>query len=310
MIITVFNPVQTEYCMVTPDESEYVELWSTCTRGGKRVSPPLKVMTCTTTSAPLPIDFPPYANPVSGFCSLRSSPSWCCFITVYCGTYRTLQKTKTKIMFWLWFVLFLIYVVATYHSLIKSVSPIKPCRPQYLNCYRPVISAGDFLDLELWLYQPKNDANETTQQFFKWSPVKSCQFNFTIPNSGSLPMDLTGNKSCEVPIPDFARQRYSKNGLAKPLQARFLFRREDGKVVSTVFFHLTRIVEHQSGGRFWSSTGSSSETSASRSLLEEPLSSNDKTSKTSTGPEWVPYLKVRSRVSSNFDFSSMTRMIC
>ena len=138
--------------------------------------------------------------------------------------------------------------------------------------------------MELWLYQPFNGTKT-----YKWSPIKSCRLNFTIPESGKLPTQLTNNETiCEVPIPDAARHRSPNKKAVKPLKARFLIS-SDEAVVATVPFDLTRVKERQPG-TFWSSSSSSKSTEARNLLNDSPLKNKTRKEEPKE-PMWIPYLK-------------------
>ena len=142
--------------------------------------------------------------------------------------------------------------------------------------------------MQLWLYQPFNDSKT-----YRWTPVETCRLSISIPDSGVLPVDVTGSNvtttTCSVPFPDFARMR-STDHEPKPLQALFRFTHpypdRVGPAIVDVPFELTRIIQRKGGlGLF--STSSSSQT---RNLLDEPVQMSSK-SKESDDPQWVPYLK-------------------
>jgi hypothetical protein len=185
-------------------------------------------------------------------------------------------------MWYVWLGLFLLYLVATWRQLQREASPMLPCHPGS-NCFHPLLSAGDPSVMQLWLYQPFNDTKT-----YIWTPVETCRLNISIPDSGVLPVDVTGNvTTCSVPLPDFARMR-STDREPKPLQALFRFSHPDrvGSAIVDVPFELTRIIQRKGGiGLF--STSSSSQ---ARNLLEEPVQTASR-NKEPDGPEWVPYLK-------------------
>jgi hypothetical protein len=188
---------------------------------------------------------------------------------------------------YVWILLFLAYCAITWYSLIQASSPSLPCGAAGSQaCYRPLVSTGDHLTIQLWLYQPVNETKK-----IQWQPVDTCHISFTIPNTGTLPKHLTSNGTlCEVPLPNSARRRSSNAKAVKPLKARFLVRLENGQAVTTVPFDLTRVNERQPG-MFWT-TSTSSKTTAARNLLQEPLpsDSNNKT-KEPEGIMYIPYLK-------------------
>lgn len=192
-------------------------------------------------------------------------------------------------MWYLLFFLFLSYLIISIYSLIRSASPAIPCHHSNSKrqCFRPLVSPGETLQGELWLYK-QLPGNGT--KMYIWSPVDTCRFNFTAPESGTLAMQLTSNKtSCEVPLPNAARRRSSNPKLVRPLKARFVFRLADGKEFGGVHFELTR-VKQRSQERSW--TGSSS--SAARNLLtDKPTTQQQSSSKSSDNSEalWIPYLK-------------------
>jgi hypothetical protein len=179
-------------------------------------------------------------------------------------------------------VLILIYLAATWRQLQREASPRLPCHPGS-NCFHPLLTTGDPLVMQLWLYQPFNDTKTYT-----WTPVETCRLNISIPDSGVLPVDVTGNvTTCSVPFPDFARMRSTERE-PKPLQALFRFSYPDrvGLPIVDVPFELTRIIQRKGGLGFFSTSSSSQ----ARNLLEEPVQMSSKT-KEPDGPQWVPYLK-------------------
>jgi hypothetical protein len=185
-------------------------------------------------------------------------------------------------MWLLWIFLFLSYLGATWFSLLQSAKPVIPCRSDASQdpCFQPLISPGESMTLELWLYQ--NFVNET-QGVYRWDPVKSCRLNFTIPESGFLPIHLTKNDTCEVEVPDFARRRSPGKENVNPLKARFIFRLSNNQVAAVASFDLTRVNQRRGG------TGASHQ--AARNLLEKPMRTNTTQVNEPEAMIWVPYLK-------------------
>jgi hypothetical protein len=192
-------------------------------------------------------------------------------------------------MWYLWLIVLLLYVSLSWYSLIQASSPRVKCDATS-ECFHPLVSSGERLVMEMWLYQPSSTSNDTSiisDAYYKWMPVDSCRFNFTVPTSGVIPIDVTGNSTaCLVPLPDFARQRFPNPNSAKPLQASFRFLNLNGVLVTDVRFHLTRFIERK-GNDGWSINNSP--TTPARNLLEAPVPAS--TQKMPDGPQWIPYLK-------------------
>lgn len=188
------------------------------------------------------------------------------------------------------------YLGATWLSLLHSTKPVIPCRPDASDvpCFEPLVSPGESMTLELWLYQQFVNG---LQGSYRWEPIESCRLNFTIPESGFLPVHLTKNETCEVTLPDFARRRSGEKDHVKALKARFMFRLPNDKVAAVASFDLTRINQRRGG------TGAPRQ--AARSLLESPLEKNSTQVEEPVGMVWVPFLKygrspVRIRIVSEY----------
>lgn len=214
----------------------------------------------------------------------------------------------------LWILLFLSYVGVTWWSLVHDASPARQCTTE--ECYQPLVSVGQGLTVELWLYEPWNGTKR-----YKWVPQDGCNLDLTIPESGKLPTLLTDNESllCEVSLPSFARTRSHDRKEVKPLKAKFLFRlASTGKAVSTAPFELTRVKE-QLLGTSWTSLRPT-RPSNSRNLLQKPVPLLDASNTSSTSKShddnkvmWIPHLKygrapVRLRLVAEYrDFGTLLR---
>eukprot|EP00980_Cylindrotheca_fusiformis_P011296 scaffold2599_cov125-Cylindrotheca_fusiformis.AAC.6 len=199
-------------------------------------------------------------------------------------------------MWLLWIFLFLSYLGATWFSLIQSTKPVIPCRSDGVDqpCFRPVVAPLQAMTLELWLYH--HDINETSG-VYRWNSIESCRLNFTIPESGFLPLHLTKNDTCEVAIPNFARQRSRRKEDVKILKARFMFRLPNKRVAAVAPFDLTR-VNHRHGKTVASNQ-------AARNLLESPIGKDSAVAKELDSMMWIPYLKygrspIRIRIVSEY----------
>ena len=222
-------------------------------------------------------------------------------------------------MNYFWTGLVVAYMLFSWYQLKMLSSQVRPCSPQSSSCFQPLVVAGDPLVMELWLYQPVNEAqnNETAsvepssaeKLRFAWSRVETCTFNISVPASGALPIDLTGtstdSNNCTVPLPKHARER-SKSQPLKPLKAKFRFRFPDSASaappVADVPFELTRIVERKDGllSSITQTVGvgstSSSSSKSKRNLLQDRISSDDVSATknndmTKDDARWIPYLK-------------------
>ena len=109
------------------------------------------------------------------------------------------------------FLFYAVYTAVTCYTIFESVAPSQQCDPQYPGCLGPSVVCGDELDLELWLHAPGGGADDDDEEggatTFRWEPVESCRFSFTVPKAGiGLPAHLTTNgTSCEVPSAITAR---------------------------------------------------------------------------------------------------------
>ena len=178
------------------------------------------------------------------------------------------------------------YAGLLWHSLLQSSLPSVACSEQ-TSCLYPLVQPGDRLSLELWTFQPSENAR------FRWNRVETCLLNVTLPSSGIFPKEVTSEtENCTLALPEVSRIRWSKNSFRKggPLRAKFVFREIEAnkRTVVEVTFELTKIVERSS----FSSVFSASDASARRNLLNEPIPSDENTARMHT---YVPYLKYGSQ---------------
>lgn len=153
------------------------------------------------------------------------------------------------------------------------------------------------MTLELRLYKPGDNENDTA---YRWRRVDSCALNVSVPSSNFNPTHLTKNETCEVAIPNCARFRSPDKTRVKPLKARFILRlKQTSYIAASIPFELTRINFRRDG------TYSNKQTP--RNLIEQPLSSSNRTTQTENpvGDAWIPYLKyarspVRIRIVSEY----------
>jgi predicted permease len=199
-------------------------------------------------------------------------------------------------MWQLWILMLVAYGVASWYSLVLSAAPVATCHEDFDQpCYRPLITPGQEVTMELWLLQEiENDGSIRMD----WVSVPSCRFNVTLPEMGRLPTLITGNGTeCSVPIPDRARQRSTIQSHVHPLRASFTVYAAGTKTaaVGAVLFEITRVIERRPR-QFWTPGSKSQESSVgARNLLEHPPPhrTNETSSKTTEikEPTWVPYLK-------------------
>ncbi len=191
-------------------------------------------------------------------------------------------------MWYLWLSLLVSYAFLSWYSLVLSASPTAHCYPGR-PCYGPLITTGQMVTMELWLFRESDDEIKK----FDWFPVTSCRFNVTLPESGTLPKLLTANDTkCEIPLPSSARRRSPHKNLVQPLKARFTFS-IDGTtaLIGNVPFEITRIVERRPRGLWVATTGN--QDMVARNLLDQPILPQNVTSKKDVieTPTWVPFLK-------------------
>ena len=203
-------------------------------------------------------------------------------------------------MWQLWILGLVSYGIASWYSLVLSAAPSAPChRDLQTACFHPMITTGQDITMELWLFQEIQGNDGRTRM--DWVFIPSCRFNVTLPESGRLPTLITSNGTeCNVPIPDSARKRSTIPGHVQPLRARFtVYMAGSDVVIGNVLFELSRIIERRPRG-FWPGGGSGGTrqdptSGGVRNLLEQPPpSKTNQTSKTIDflkEPTWVPYIK-------------------
>lgn len=223
---------------------------------------------------------------------------------------------------WLfWFLLFLAYSGVSWYSLVQSVEPQVSCNPTSrskrsqkiptkIPCYRPLVTTGDRLRLELWV----NNATNPTSGKNDWILIPTCQLEVRLPETGKLPTLITANGTdCKLPLPDSARYRSPRKDLVRPLQAEFVVWKihqpqdadddddpsnenqdlasnatDTSILVQRIPLELTRILERRPSG-FWS-TGTNS--GPHRKLLDDSSAApNPVNQKGITEPTWIPFLK-------------------
>ena len=203
-------------------------------------------------------------------------------------------------MWQLWIFALVTYGIASWHSLVHSAAPSAPCHQDFpTQCYRPLITTGQDVTLELWLFQETQGIDGRTRM--EWVSIPSCRLNVTLPESGKLPTLITSNGTeCSVPIPDGARKRSTIQTHVQPLRARFtVYMAGEHNVIGNVPFELSRWIERRPRGLWPGGVGGGTSrdqsTGGVRNLLEQPPpSKKNQTSKTVDiikEPTWVPYIK-------------------
>ena len=186
------------------------------------------------------------------------------------------------------------YAVLLWQSLRDASQPSIACSDEKSRaCVRPLVTPGNRLTLELWMFQ-----SSTSDDHLGWKQIKTCVINVTLQAPGLLPQEVTtAEENCTFALPNVSRIRWSDKDSRKggPLHAKFLFRQIEpeseriGNVVAEVTFQLTRIVEGSLFGDLFSTAGGMK---ARRNLLEEPMTAQDGNQQdTVFKHKYVPYLK-------------------